>query len=168
MSHRFAIAAALGLLWMVSCASHALAQDVPTNTAPAQTSVLALAVGPSVVDRDALRRSLEAELGVVVEDAGNTPAYMPTLSVVTLPNGNTEVALSSRTVPRSTREFLLSAQLPDERVEMVTLIAANLIRNEAAALLPELRPTPEAVVEAPPPPPPPSQLIDPCRTKPPR
>jgi hypothetical protein len=170
MTRRIVMAATLGLLWMVSCASRALAQDAGVaDAAPAQSSVLALSVGPDVVDRDALRRALEAELGVVVEDAGNAPAYMPSLSVVTLPNGNTEVALSSRTVPRSTREFLLSAQIPEERVEMVTLIAANLIRNEAAALLPELRPTPKAAAELPAPtPPPPSRLLDPCRTYGPR
>ncbi|MET0283629.1 MAG: hypothetical protein ABW352_04145 [Polyangiales bacterium] len=171
MTHRYVKTATFGLLWMVSCASHALAQEDAAGgvtltadvTAPVQSSVLALAVGPDVVDRVALRAALEAELGVVVEDAGNAPAYMPTLSVVTLPNGNTEVALSSRTVPRATREFLLSAQIPEERVDMVTLIAANLIRNEAAALLPELKPKPTApVVEPPPPPPPPAKLSDPC------
>jgi hypothetical protein len=167
MTHRYVKTATFGLLWMVSCASQALAQadagvDASTTTAPVQSSVLALAVGPGVVDRVALRAALEAELGVVVEDAGNAPAYMPTLSVVTLPNGNTEVALSSRTVPRSTREFLLSAQIPEERVEMVTLIAANLIRNEAAALLPELKPKPVTLEPSPEPKPPPAQLSDPC------
>jgi hypothetical protein len=192
MTERNVKAAAVGLLWVVTCASHALAQDagVPMldasvqppdagsvdaaapDAAPAaaNSSVLALAVGPNVVDRDALRRALEAELGVAVEDAGGAPAYMPTLSVMSLPNGNVEVALSSRTVPRSTREFLLSAQLPEERVEMVTLIAANLIRNEAAALLPELRPAPPPppVAASAPASPADAKLVDPCAPMPPR
>ncbi len=173
MTRRYVMAAIVGLLWMVTCASQAqdaaAASDAAVTSAP--SSVLALSVGPDVVDRDALRAALEAELGVIVEDAGNAAAYMPTLSVIKLPNGNTEVALASRTVPRSTREFLLSAQIPQERVEMVTLIAANLIRNEAAALLPELRPKPVPAVEPPAPAAPPApvaQLVDPCTPAKPR
>ncbi|HEY6877321.1 MAG TPA: hypothetical protein VI299_04845 [Polyangiales bacterium] len=171
MNNRCLMAATLGLLWGLSCAPRAHAQDAaPTALrAPENGSVLALSVGPGVVDRDALRKALEAELGVAVQDAGDAPAYMPALSVIALPNGNVEVALSSRTLPRATREFALSAEIPEERVEMVTLIAANLIRNEASALLPELRPAaPSVPVAQPPVTAPPPTLVDPCAPVPPR
>jgi hypothetical protein len=102
--------------------------------------VIALSVAPELVDSAALRSALEAELGVGVVDAAYATAGMPTLRVSWVSAVNIEVSLASRSLPRASREVALTAERPEERVQIVAFIAANLVRNEAAALLPDLRP----------------------------
>lgn len=158
MRHR--VAAVSGLLLWLSCAfwtGLALAEQQPVE------AVLALRVQPGIVPEEPLRLALQAELGVQVTGEGS-PRDLPTLTVQRVASGNVEVALASRTLPRASRELLLSAELESERVEMVALIAANLVRNEAASLLPDLRPAPapgasSKVAEEPPA----ARLRRPCR-----
>ncbi|MDB4975672.1 MAG: hypothetical protein JWN48_4013, partial [Myxococcaceae bacterium] len=143
----------------------------PAASAPAPAAlqpVLALQVEPDIVSSEALRRELEAELGVPVTTAPlAATAGLPTLSVAWVSTGNVEVALVSRSVPRVSRELVLSSQRPEERVETVALIAANMVRNEAAALLPDMHPVAPPQASAPEPPRRADrlQLVDPCNVK---
>ena len=158
MNHRRAMAAALGLLWLVSCVyglSPARAQELPEP-------VLSLRVESDLVPLGALKAELEAELGVRIADAATAAQGMPTLSVSRTAAGNVEVTLTSRSLPRASREFALTAERPEDRVEVVALIAANLVRNEAAALLPDLRPVDPTGAPSKKPARPPVRLVDPC------
>ncbi|MDB4991035.1 MAG: hypothetical protein JWN04_6213 [Myxococcaceae bacterium] len=149
MRYRNGMAAALGLLSLVSCVwcrSQARAQEpgpvdggVTELTVPA-TAVFALHVEPDIVSSAALRTALESELGVAVADVSAAPAGIPTIAVAWVASGNVEVSLISRSLPRVSRELALTSQRPEERVETVALIASNMVRNEAAALLPDLQP----------------------------
>lgn len=168
MKSRNGAAAAIASLLLgvscVLCVPTLHAQATPVD-ADAREPVLALAVEPGLVSADALRAQLESELGVRVASAAVAPPSTPTLTLKRLPSGSVEVALTARLVPRASREVVLHAQREEERVETLALIAANLVRNEAASLLPDLRPAqPSApVASAPPPPPPPAP--PPCRLK---
>ena len=127
--------------------------------------VLALAVAPDVVPPAALQGALEAELGVRIDLTDAPDPNVPALTVVRLGSGNVEVALASRSIPRASRQLILTAELEQERVETLSLIAANLVRNEAAALLPDLRPAAasvDAATPAPAPKPPEPRVDDPC------
>ena len=64
MSYRHRMAAALGLLWLLSCVCTV---DKGAAQAPAEP-VLALRVEPNLVPLEALRAQLEAELGVRIAD----------------------------------------------------------------------------------------------------
>jgi len=169
-------AAASGLLWLASCVLNAgsgHAQSAPASpeppgvvseasaAAPAREAVIALQVAPELVDAAALRAALEAELGVGVLDAAYATAGMPMLQVTRVSAENVEVALSSRSLPRASREIALTAQRPEERVQIVAFIAANLVRNEAASLLPDLRPVDPSAASAPSVPPKPP-VVSPC------
>ena len=162
MSYRHGMAAALGLLWLLSCIFSVQTVEAQALAEP----VLALRVEPNLVPLEALRGQLEAELGVRIADAETAAQGIPTLDVHWVSSGNVAVELSSRSLPRATREFTLSAERPEERVETVALIAANLVRNEAAALLPDLRPLadPGQPVAAPLAPPK-KRLLDPCKVQ---
>lgn len=128
--------------------------------APVFEPVLALAVAPDTVDPEALQRALAGELGVGVTVADSARDVIPTIHVQRLASGNVEVALVSRSLPRASRELVLRGTL-EEQGETVALIASNMVRNEAAALLPDLRPSPAASVRGLPPPPAP-KLASPC------
>ena len=151
--------AAMRLLLMVSCVLSALsgAAHAEEKLPDAREPVLALSVGPDVVPAAALQGAIEAELGVRVDLTDQPDPNLPALTVARLGSRNVEVALSSRSIPRASRQLVLSAELEQERVETLALIAANLVRNEAAALLPDLRPAAVASVDvatpAPPAPP---------------
>lgn len=151
MKMRNVIAAAIGLLSLVSCvfgASSTAAQAGGVAPALALEPVFALRVDPALVPMLALRRALEGELGVSVADVALATPSIPIITVTQLPTGNIEVALTSRSLPRATREVALPAQRPEERVESIALIAANLVRNEAATLLPDLLPATRAPTAA--------------------
>lgn len=179
MDKRHQVAAAIRLLLWASCAfTTALVSTSPTEAqAPdARSPVLALSVEPGVVPTDALRGALESELGVRILPASVAPASLPVLSVRKLPTGNVEVALVARLVPRASREVQVTAERESEQVETIALIASNLVRNEAASLLPDLQP-----IDGPPPPPPPPaaqvpeppapkevKLVSPCDDRSPR
>jgi hypothetical protein len=128
-----------------------------------QTSepVLALIVAPDIVPVEALSAALTSELGVAISTAESARGTIPTISVTRLASGNVEVALSSRSLPRASRELVLTGTA-EEQNETVALIAANLVRNEAAALLPDLRPAPSALVSAAPKVPEKPKLVSPC------
>ncbi|MET0343306.1 MAG: hypothetical protein ABW252_20015 [Polyangiales bacterium] len=161
--------AAIRLLLMVSCVLSAALGSAQAQDA--REAVLILQVGPDLVPPVALQGALEAELGVGVELRDQPDFTAPTLTVARVPSGNVEVALSSRSLPRSTRQLVLSNEIESERVETLALIAANLVRNEAAALLPDLRPAKVASVDvatpAPRPEPAPAKPADdPCALQP--
>lgn len=162
MTIRNRVAAAVQLLMLATCVftapfAHAQAASEP---------VIALAAEPEIVPVEPLAAALAAELGVAVTTREDARDVIPTVSVVRLASGNVEVSLASRSLPRASREIVLKGTV-EEQSETVTLVAANLVRNEAASLLPDLRPAAPAPqvgsadVAVPPPLPP----IDRCALK---
>ena len=157
MSARNVVAAATQLLMLVSCVLWPTWARAQTAGEP----VIAVASDPGIVAPDSLASALAGELGVAVTTDPNARNVIPTVSVVRLASGNVEVSLASRSLPRATRELVLQGT-PEEQSETVALIAANLVRNEAASLLPDLRPSAPAPVVATPPARPKPQLVSPC------
>lgn len=127
----------------VSCwrAGTAFAQPVPI--------ALGLYVDPAVLSPSVLQTALEAELGLALEALPAPDPSRATLRVEALGSDQVRITLEGGDGRRVERD----APLLDhdaQGVETVTLLASNMLRNEAAGLLRELNPEPRDTEKPPP------------------
>lgn len=118
----------LGLVLFVFIAGDSSAR------ADASASGLVLSVEDDRIPAGALRDALARELGIAIEVQHESISSRPILRIAPLASGQVKVTLERPNMPRFERTTELPEQA-SERLEVVTLLAENLIRNEAEGLL---------------------------------
>lgn len=144
-------------------AAPAAAQPItqPSQVAAAPALGVEVLAPDGALDGPAVRAALAAELAVEITDA---TAFAPSLGRLEIAAAEGELSIAYHPTAGTVIERTLALPVaPEERVQLVAYVAANLVRDQAGEILADLAPPAPAVIIPPPAPPPRAPLAPPTR-----